>query len=62
MRRECRARASVSFALPLGTALENKRLALLLAACASPTPVGNLTGNGLCTTYGGIETLVGLTL
>jgi hypothetical protein len=58
----CSTSTTVSFVLPLGTALENQMLALLLAARASQTPVGNLTGNGLCTTYAGIETLVGLTL
>jgi len=50
------------FVLPLTTALENQMLAVLLTARASQIPVANLTGNGLCDTVAGIETLVAFTL
>ena len=46
----------------LETLPENLRLELPVVARASQTPVGNLTGDGVCTTCGGIETSTGLTL
>jgi hypothetical protein len=58
----CSTSTTVSFVLPLGTALANQILALLLTARASQSPVPNLTGNGLCNINGTIETLVGVTL
>src|ERR1700693_793808 len=42
-----------SFVLPLTNALQNQMLAQLLSARATQTPV-NLTGNGLCDTWGDV--------
>jgi hypothetical protein len=52
----CSNNTAWNFVLPLTTALENQFLALLLAARATQTPV-SLAGNGLCDTFGDVETL-----
>jgi hypothetical protein len=53
----CHNNGTWSFVLPLTTPLQNQMFAQLLAARAAQSPV-TLTGNGLCDTFGGVETLV----
>jgi hypothetical protein len=55
----CSTNSTWGFVLPLTTTLENQFLALLVSARATQTPV-SLSGNGLCDTFGGIETLVNI--
>jgi hypothetical protein len=57
----CHINGSWAFVLPLSTPPQTSMLAQLLAARATQTPV-SLQGNGLCDTWGDVETLVDITM
>lgn len=53
----CATNTGYQWVLPLSSALDNQIYAQLLAAFASQSTV-NLAGDGACTAFGGVETVV----